>query len=97
MIQDVRGTGHSEGICDPAGHQDEDGYDTIEAIAKMPWCDGNVAMMGESYHGFSQLACARANPPHLKAICPFMSFSCENFGGSRMHTVSICHLNFAYS
>lgn len=73
VIQDVRGTGHSEGICDPAGHQDEDGYDTIEAIAKMPWCDGNVAMMGESYHGFSQLACARANPPHLKAICPFMT------------------------
>ena len=24
VIQDVRGTGHSEGICDPAGHQDED-------------------------------------------------------------------------
>lgn len=73
VIQDVRGTGHSEGICDPAGHQDEDGYDTIEAIAAMPWCDGNVAMLGESYHGFSQLACARANPPHLKAICPFMT------------------------
>ena len=73
VIQDVRGTGHSEGVCDPAGHQDEDGYDTIEAIARMPWCDGNVAMLGESYHGFSQLACARANPPHLKAICPFMT------------------------
>ena len=73
VIQDVRGTGCSQGVCDPAGHQDEDGYDTIEAIAKMPWCDGNVAMMGESYHGFSQLACARANPPHLKAICPFMT------------------------
>ena len=73
VIQDVRGTGHSEGICDPAGHQDEDGYDTIEAIAKMPWCDGTVAMLGESYHGFSQLACARTNPPHLKAICPFMT------------------------
>ena len=73
VIQDVRGTGHSEGICDPAGHQDEDGYDTIEAIAAMPWCDGNVAMMGESYHGFSQLAAARANPPHLKAICPFQT------------------------
>ena len=73
VIQDVRGTGHSEGICDPAGHQDEDGYDTIEAIAAMPWCDGRVGMMGESYHGFSQLACARSNPPHLQAICPFMT------------------------
>lgn len=73
VIQDVRGTGHSQGICDPAGHQDEDGYDTVEAIAKMPWCDGQVGMIGESYHGFSQLACARANPPHLKAICPFQT------------------------
>jgi len=73
VIQDVRGTGHSEGICDPAGHQDEDGYDTIEAIAAMPWCDGQVGMIGESYHGFSQLACARSNPPHLKAICPFQT------------------------
>lgn len=73
IIQDVRGTGYSEGICDPAGHQDEDGYDTIEAIAAMPWCDGNVGMTGESYNGFSQLACARANPPHLKTICPFMT------------------------
>lgn len=73
VIQDVRGTGHSEGICDPAGHQDTDGYDTIEAIAAMPWCDGNVGMVGESYHGFSQLAAARANPPHLRAICPFQT------------------------
>lgn len=73
VIQDVRGTGHSEGICDPAGHQDEDGYDTIEAIAAMPWCNGRVGMMGESYHGFSQLACARSNPSHLQAICPFMT------------------------
>ena len=73
VIQDVRGTGYSEGICDPAGHQDEDGYDTIEAVAAMPWCDGHVGMIGESYHGFSQLACARANPPHLGAICPFMT------------------------
>jgi putative CocE/NonD family hydrolase len=73
VIQDVRGTGHSEGVCDPAGHQDEDGYDTVEAIAAMPWCDGHVGMVGESYHGFSQLACGRANPPHLDAICPFMT------------------------
>ena len=73
VIQDVRGTGHSEGICDPAGHQDEDGFDTIEAVATMPWCNGQVGMFGESYHGFSQLACARTNPPHLKAICPFQT------------------------
>lgn len=73
VVQDVRGTGHSQGECDPAGHQDEDGYDTIEAVAAMPWCDGQIGMIGESYCGFSQLACARANPPHLKTICPAMT------------------------
>ena len=73
VFQDVRGTGHSEGVCDPAGHQDEDGFDTVEAIAAMPWCDGNVGTSGESYNGFSQLSVARANPPHLKTVCPFMT------------------------
>lgn len=73
VVQDCRGTGYSEGICDPAGHQDEDGYDCIEWVAQMPWCDGNVATFGASYNGFSQLALARANPPHLRAINPFMT------------------------
>jgi uncharacterized protein len=73
VIQDVRGTGWSDGVCDPSGHQDEDGYDSVEAVAAMPGCDGNVGMVGESYHGFSQLAAARSRPPHLRAICPFQT------------------------
>ncbi len=73
VIQDVRGTGCSEGVNDPVGYQDEDGYDSVEAVAAMPWCDGNVGMVGESYHGFTQLAASRARPPHLRAICPFQT------------------------
>ena len=73
VLQDVRGSGWSEGVCDPAGHQNEDGYDTVEAVAAMPWCDGNVGMVGESYCGFSQLAAANERPPHLRAICPFQT------------------------
>lgn len=46
VIQDVRGSANSEGILDPSGHQDEDGFDTIEAIAAMEWCDGNVISRG---------------------------------------------------
>ncbi len=53
---------------------DVDGYDTIEWIAKQPWCDGNVAMFGGSYCGATQwLAAANEDPgppPHLKAIIP---------------------------
>jgi uncharacterized protein len=73
VLQDVRGAGWSEGVCDPSGHQVEDGYDTVEAVAAMPWCDGNVGMVGESYCGFSQLAAAQGRPPHLRAICPFQT------------------------
>ncbi len=73
VIQDVRGTGHSQGYSDPGVPQDDDGYDTVEGIAKMPWCNGEVGMIGESFHGYSQLCAARSHPPHLKAICPFMT------------------------
>lgn len=73
IIQDVRGSGYSEGVIDPAGSQIEDGYDSVEWVAQQEWCDGNVGMVGESYHGFSQLSAAQAKPPHLKAICPFQT------------------------
>lgn len=73
VIQDVRGAGFSDGVIDPGGSQAEDGYDSVEWIAAQDWCDGNVGMVGESYHGFSQLAAAQTRPPHLKAICPFQT------------------------
>ena len=73
VIQDVRGSGCSEGILDPAGSQVEDGYDSVEWVAAQDWCDGNVGMVGESYHGYSQLAAAQSRSPHLKAICPFQT------------------------
>lgn len=71
VIQDVRGSAKSEGVLDPSGHQTQDGYDTVEAVAKMKGCNGKVGMVGESYHGYSQLAAAKGQPPHLAAICPF--------------------------
>ena len=53
---------------------DVDGYDTIEWIARQPWCDGRIAMFGPSYWGATQwLAAANRDPvppPHLKAIIP---------------------------
>ena len=70
VVQDARGTGWSEGECDPSGHQAEDGYDTIEAIAQMPWSDGNVGMVGESFLGYVCLEAARLQPPHLRCIVP---------------------------
>jgi putative CocE/NonD family hydrolase len=69
---DVRGTGASEGVNTdeyPPVEQ-EDGYDAVEWLAAQPWCDGNVAMFGSSYGGFTALQVALHRPPHLKAIVP---------------------------
>ncbi len=64
-----RGIGKSE----DGGSREWDCYDLIEWIAEQPWCDGNVGMIGISGFGAEQLAVAKQQPPHLKAIFPFDS------------------------
>ena len=70
VIGDVRGVGNSEGEYPGIGstQEGEDCADVIEWIAKQPWCDGNVGMIGNSYYGQIQLVTAIQQPPHLKAI-----------------------------
>ncbi len=71
VIADSRGTSYSEGTFRLlTSKEQEDGYDLIEWIAKQPWCDGNVGMLGMSYFAWMQYLFAAQNPPHLKAICP---------------------------
>ena len=73
IIQDVRGTGDSEGRAFLWKQEVDDGYDAVEGVADFTWCDGNVGMYGFSYFGYTQWAAAIARPPHLKAICPGMT------------------------
>jgi len=70
---DLRGRGNSDGTFVPSRVEAKDGYDTIEWIAKQPWCDGQVAMWGGSWLGFTQWSIAKELPPHLKAIAPTAS------------------------
>lgn len=70
VIQDTRGRFASEGEFMPMMPEGQDGYDTIEAVAAEPWCDGNVGMAGSSYLGRVQWQAAMEAPPHLKAIAP---------------------------
>ena len=70
VIQDIRGTGASEGKFYPRINEMVDGYDAVEWVAAQPWCDGNVGMYGMSHLGFTQWAAAVMQPPHLKTICP---------------------------
>lgn len=69
-VVDVRGRGGSEGTFDPFDQEARDGYDTVEWMARQPWSNGQVGMMGGSYGGFNQWAIARELPPHLATIAP---------------------------
>jgi uncharacterized protein len=67
----VRGTGCSQGQFDPFAHtMGTDGYDSVEWIARQPWSDGRVGMIGVSFGGITQLLTAAQRPPHLLAIAP---------------------------
>jgi putative CocE/NonD family hydrolase len=66
-----RGRGTSGGEYRPQDTfkvEGPDGYDSVEWIARQPWCDGNVGMFGISHLGAFAYLTALENPPHLKAI-----------------------------
>ncbi len=73
IIQDVRGRFASEGEFEPFMQEFQDGYDTVEWAAKLPYANGEVGMFGLSYYGFTQLYAALERPPALKTILPAMT------------------------
>jgi putative CocE/NonD family hydrolase len=73
VVQDVRGRYASEGVFSPLTQEPGDGDDTLNWIARQPWCDGKIGMMGGSYLGIAQWAVAALQNPHLKAIFPVVS------------------------
>jgi hypothetical protein len=68
----LRGTGCSGGTFDFfEPQQGLDGKFVIdEFIPTRPWSNGDVAMIGKSYPGITQLFVAEERPVHLKAIAP---------------------------
>lgn len=70
IAQDVRGREGSEGEWYPFKHEGNDGYDTVEWAAALPYSNGKVGLYGGSYLGATQMLAATANPPHLAAIFP---------------------------
>jgi uncharacterized protein len=67
VMQDVRGKGHSEGFYEAFIPDMEDGYDTVEWVAKQPWSNGRVGMVGASALGITSNLAAMGAPPHLVA------------------------------
>ncbi len=75
VIQDVRGRYTSDGEWYTFKHEGDDGYDTIEWAARLPYADGRVGMFGGSYVGATQMLAAINHPPHLAGICPIVTAS----------------------
>lgn len=73
--QDSRGRFASEGEWLPWKYEREDGYDTIEWAASLPYSSGKVGMVGGSYLGSTQWSAAIAKAPHLMAIAPQVTWS----------------------
>ena len=81
VTQDFRGRRDSEGkdypvflSCGWGEHQD--GYDTIEWIAKQKWSDGKVGGWGISAPGIALNMTAPSRPPHL--ICCYVGVAFSN-------------------
>jgi putative CocE/NonD family hydrolase len=75
VAQDVRGRFQSEGDWYPFKNESQDGYDTVEWAAALPYANGKVGMFGGSYVGATQYLAAIAKPPHLAGICPNVTAS----------------------
>lgn len=89
---DMRGSGDSDGVLrdEYTLQEQEDGVDVIAWLAKQPWCDGNVGMMGISWGGFNSLQVAAHNPPALKAI--ISACASDDLYADNMHYMGGCLL-----
>jgi len=75
VVQDVRGRYTSDGEWYTFKHESDDGYDTVEWAAALPYSNGKVGMFGGSYVGATQMLTAIAHPPHLAGIFPVVTAS----------------------
>jgi putative CocE/NonD family hydrolase len=75
IVQDVRGRYTSEGEWYPFKWESQDGFDSVEWAASLPYSNGKVGMWGGSYVGATQMLAAIAHPPHLAGICPVVTAS----------------------
>ena len=68
---DIRGFGNSGGTPPPreySAQEQTDGERIIAWLARQPWSNGNVGMLGISWGGFNSIQMAMRGPPALKAI-----------------------------
>ena len=64
-VQDTRGRYVSEGVSSVFIDDSLDGYETVEWLAKQPWCNGRVGTAGISALGITQYVMHKKPSPHL--------------------------------
>ncbi|MDE0168488.1 MAG: CocE/NonD family hydrolase [bacterium] len=84
VVQDCRGRFASDGDFVLFANEGPDGYDAVEWVAALAFCDGNVGTYGTSYPGWVQNALAIEQPPHLRAMW-------INQGGSNGNRTALRH------
>jgi len=89
---DMRGSGEADGVLRDQYREQEldDAVFAIEWIARQPWCDGRVGMMGISWGGFNALQVASLRPPALKAV--ISANSTDDLYRDNMHYMGGCLL-----
>jgi len=68
---DIRGFGQSEGAPpdrEYSAQEQQDAEEVIAWLARQPWSNGKVGMLGISWGGFNSIQMALRKPPALKAI-----------------------------
>lgn len=75
IAQDIRGRWASGGDWYPFRYESQDGYDSVEWAAALPYSNGKVGLWGGSYVGATQMLTAIAAPPHLAGIMPVVTAS----------------------
>jgi len=75
IIQNVRGTGGSEGQFFPFVSEKKDGLDTLDWIASQHWSNGKVGIWGVSYLGYAGLILTPANHPALVTMINISGFA----------------------
>lgn len=92
-IQGTRSTTDPQGKTFPFAHDGwgvhQDGYDTVEWLAKSEWTNGRVGTMGQSSDGITQLLMAPSAPPSLR--CQYIQVAVPSlyhyaiFVGGQLH------------
>src|SRR5262249_28079017 len=79
-VQDLRGRFQSEGhpaiiFGNEGWGEHQDGRETLEWIARQPWCNGKIGSWGGSALGITQNMAAPVAPDELKAQHVVVAFS----------------------